>query len=318
MAVTQGFDHLVDGLLQWLDLLGLPHIVREERRERQLHDLTDRAVHKGKLISSLGREGNFLIKHFAAALDDVDRVIADALVLHDEMQQLVDGVRLALVQLAVGHLDQIIADADLQFVHDGFALLDQAQRFLVMAVQHGNSLAVIGVGAARHRRDGVFGLLNGHRGRGEQQLVEQRHLERRRFAGLVRERHFRQPRQKPCERQEQQRCGYVEQRVEVRDFSHADGITPPREADCRFRAVNDAHKDDGPNYVEIYMNHRRALGRFRGADRRDQRRGRRADVLAEDDRDGAAPGDEPRTGERLEDADRRGRALHRDGDERAR
>ena len=318
VMVAQGLHQLVDRLLQRLNALGDVQVAVRERAHRKTDDLANRAVENFQLGAGGVGEFELLVVHLTRALHDVDGVIAHALEVHNEVDELVDRLALVLRELLVRQLDEILGDGGLQRVHDLLAVVHGHDGLGVIPEQQRDGRGVVVARVARHRLHGALGLLDGDGGGVEQALVQHRNVGHRLFVLAVGDGPLGQPRENFRERHEEERHHNVEQRVEIRDVAHVHRLVPPREPDHGAQAVDHGHEHERADDVEIQMHHGAALGRLRRADGRDERRGARADVLPEDDGHGASPRDEARRGQRLQNAHGRRRRLdgHRDEDAR--
>ena len=170
---------------------------------------------------------------------------------------------------------------------------------------------------ARHGADGVRRGGERQRGRGKEFFVELGELVVDVLADLliVLDEDAGELFKLPAHRQEQNRGGKAEDRVDVRDG--AGGHRLPPQAVERARMVQDGQRrddDDGGAEVEDDVDDARALGVRLRADGADDGGGHAvADVHADDDGVDRAERQHARHGERLQDADGRRRALNEEG-----
>src|SRR5699024_823392 len=113
---------------------------------------------------------------------------------------------------------------------------------------------------------------------------------------------LRKPGQHLGEGQEHQRDHHVEQGVEVGDAAAVDDLVPEGEEPGGLQAVDGHQEHGGADDVEVDVHHGAAAGGGGSADGGQQAGGGGADVLAQDDGDGAAPGDHAGAGKRLQNA----------------
>src|SRR5699024_3431118 len=95
---------------------------------------------------------------------------------------------------------------------------------------------------------------------------------------------------------------HVEQGVEVGNAAAVDDLVPEGEEAGGFQAVDRHQEHGGADDVEVNVHHGAAAGGGGGDDGGKQAGGGGADVLAQDDGNGAAPGDQAGAGKRLQNA----------------
>ena len=142
----------------------------------------------------------------------------------------------------------------------------------------------------------------GHRHSGgvQQTLVQQG---KALFLGVVGDGEDGQPFQNIRKGEQDEGSRDVESRVHDGDAPCGDGLIDKVEVHHSVQTVETGQKDHDADDVEVEMDHGGAAGVFVRAHRGEQRRHTGADVLAHDDGDGAAVGDDTGGAQGLQDAD---------------
>ena len=280
--------------------------------------LAHRLEQQGRLLFGGGREAPLLLRELAGAVHQVHGVVANALVFAHEFQQLAHRVALALGELLVADTDEVVGDGHLHLVQQFLPVGHAGRGIRVEFCEQAHRLVEVGAGAAGHLLHRVLGLLQGHRRALQQALVQHRHGQVRRLPLLFGDGVLRQPGQRLGEGHEQQGDHHVEQGVEVGDVALVHHLVPEGEEAGGLQAVDPRQEHGGADDVEVKVHDGAALGRGGRAHGGDQRGGAGADVLAQDDGDGAAPGDHAGAGQRLQNAHAGAAGLDGHGDQRAR
>ena len=239
-------------------------------------------------------------------------MVADALEIADGVEQGVHALAVGVAQLPAGQLDQIGAEGIFVLVYLGLFVPDFLGQGVVPLVGQAHGLHHAHAGQLGHIRSGCAGALHSNGGRLEQTLIQQGEAL---FLGIVRDGEDGQLFQNVGERQQDRRGRNVEHRVDDSDAPRRDGIVDKGEVQDQIQAIVHCQKEGHTDDVEVQMHHGGAAGVFVGTHRGDQRGDAGADVLAHDDGDGAAVGDDAGGAERLQDADAGAGALDDAGDE---
>ena len=308
VLVAELFHHDVDDLFQRLHLTGQGEVVVLEGVVGQVKDALHGAGEELELLLGVVTEGGFLLVQLLGFLHDVHGVVADALVLGDEVQQLGHGMALVIAQLLIGHLDEVVGDLDLHPVDEVLTDVDSAHHILVHLDQQRRSQIHVAGRTAGHLDDGVLCLLQSHRRALEQAFIQHRHTQLLCFLGAVRHSQDSQAGQHPAERQEENHRRHAGQGVDVCDGALVHHIVPDRDADGVAHRIDGRQQHHAADDIEIKVNQGGALTVLGGAADGQQRSERRADVGTQNDGDGGPEGDKAGAGQRLQDADRgRGR-----------
>ena len=216
-----------------------------------------------------------------------------------------------------GELDEIIVHTVGQCVDVVLVAVDHVDGMPVEMMQNVQRAHHARARKARHGADGVRRGGERQRGRGKEFFVELGELVVDVLADLliVLDEDAGELFKLPAHRQEQDRGGKAEDRVDVRDG--AGGHRLPPQAVERARMVQDGQRrddDNGGAEVEDNVDDARALGVRLRADGADDGGGHAvADVHADDDGVDRAEGQRARHGKRLQDTDGRRRALNEEG-----
>ena len=314
MAGAQGLANGVHRFFQRLYLSGGHRFAVVHGLHRQVNDLADGAAQHLKLPLGLVTEVQLFVPHFGGALGHVDGVVANALHLGHEGQQAVRPVALHLAQLPVADLDQVVGQGDLHPVDQVLPLVHHGGGIVFITGQQRHGGAVVAGGTGRHLLHRVLGLLNGHGRAGEQALVQHRHGEILLLAGLVPHGVLRQPDQHLGEGDEADGGHHAGQRVNVCNAALVQDLIPEGHADGALDEVNARQEHHRADEVEVQVDDRTALGPLGRAHRRHHRGEGGADVGAQNDGKGVAPGDHAGTGQRLQNAHAGRRTLDCHGD----
>ena len=106
MMPLDGVAQRVDGLLQGLDALGDLKVVLRKRLDGQGEDPLDGFPHDFGLLLRVRGEAHLLVVHFLRDFGQVDRVVADALQISDDVQQFGYLPAVRFRQAARADLDQ--------------------------------------------------------------------------------------------------------------------------------------------------------------------------------------------------------------------
>ena len=321
-AVFQALDVLgaellhkdVDDLLQRLHLTGHPAVVRLECIRRKGQDLFQRLVQKLQLLLGHLAEGNFLIGQFLCLFLDVHGVVADALTLGDEVEQLCHLVALRVAQLLIGQLDEVVGDLDLHPVDEVLADINGAHHVLVHLEQQRGGKTDVAGRTAGHLDDGILGLLQSHGRALEQTLIQHRHTHLLRLLGAAGHGHHGQLGQHTAAGQEEQHRNDAGHGVDVCDAALVHYIAPHGDADGELERIDQRQQDDAADDVEVQVDEGGALAVLGGAADGQQRGERSADVGTQHDGDGRTEGDEAGAGQSLQDTHRRRGRLDDDRD----
>ena len=304
VLVAQTLHQNVDDFLDGLHLPGRLQIAGFKGIVGQLQDLFQCRVEDLQLALGMVAERSLLIGKLLRLLHDVHGVVADALVLSHEVQQLGHSVALVVAQLLIGHFNKVIGDLDLHPVDEMLPDVDGTDHLFVHLEQQRGGEADVAGGTARHLDHCALGLLQCHRRALVQTLIQHRHRQLLRLFRTVADGHAGDLDQQPVEGQQQKHCRHAGQRVDVGDGAFIHHIVPHRDADGILDRIDQSHHNDAADDVEIQVDESRTLAVLgRAADGQQRGKGR-ADVRTQNDGDGRAKGDKAGAGKCLQDAHR--------------
>ena len=308
VLVAQLFDHDVNDLFQRLHLTGQCDVIVLKGVVRQVQHALHRAGEELELLLCVVAEGRFLLIKLLGFFHDVDGIVADALVLGDEVQQLGHSMALVVAQLLVGHLDEVVGDLDLHPVDEVFPDVHRTHDVFVHLEQQRSRQVHVAGSTAGHLDHRVLGLLQGNGRALEQALVQHGHTELLRFLGAVGHGEDSQLRQHTAERQEEEHRRHAGHGVDVCDGALVHHIAPDRDADGVAHRIDGRQQHHAADDIKIKVDQCGALAILGGAADGQQRGEGRADVGTQNDGDGRAEGDKAGAGQCLQDTDRcRGR-----------
>ena len=264
-------------------------VVLAESLGGPVQKILDHVLQHAQLLLGVGREGDLLVVDLLRRVEQVDGIVADPLKIADGVQQGVHLLAILVVQRVAGQLDKVSAQSILAAVGLLFLLFDLFGQAVVPVVGQAHGLDDTGAGSLSHIGGDGAGLLHSHRGRVQQALVQQG---KALFFLVVGDGHAGQLFQHAGKGQQQGGGAQVEHRVDHRDAPGGDDVVDEGEAEHRVQAVEKDQEHPHADDVEVEVDHGRPAGVLVGAHRGDQSGGAGADVLAHDDGDGAAVGDD--------------------------
>ena len=251
-------------------------------------------------------DGFFL--NFLPGLEQVDRVVRDALQVIDGVQQGVDGAVVLAGKCLGTQLDQIGTQNVLVMVHSVFLAVHLVGNGFIPLVGQGHGLQQGGAADLGHIAAGQHSAANGN-GRGGKQAFVQQGMLLARLILAVRHGQDGQLFQHAVERQQDGGGHNVEYRVHNGNAKGVGGFVVERESQQRMQPVKTAQEHQRADEVKVQMNKCGALSIFVGTGRGDQRGNGGADVLAHDDGNRRRIGDGTGGGEGLQNTHRSGGRL---------
>ncbi len=300
MSGAQLLRYGVDDLLERLRLLGGLVVVLAEGLVGKVQDLREGGAHAQVFSGGLFGEDDVLLVQLFRRLQDVDGVVADALVFPDYHHVFGGSHAFLVAELPGGQFHQVRSQDILQVV-----------RF-ILSLPHPVGLGEIVVqdalqaflereeGPFAHVLQDLFALVQGQGRADEQALVE--------FLGLLRYIGIRDDEadqflKQSAEGQEKQRAEQVEDRVGDRYPQQTGRLRKNFRGVKRLHYTEDGEPHGGADDVEAQVDEGGAPGVLVRPQRGDESRGAGADVLPHDDRYGRPVGHGARNGQRLQDTD---------------
>ena len=319
VVAAEGFGRRVDFVLHALHFAQqrVVRYLRLEHVQRPLHLRAHKVRQAFQLLHRLGREFHLVLILQLRRFHDVLAVVANALHVVDDVEHRADQLRVLLGQVKPLHFHQRIGDFAVQVVQH---VLVPRQLFGLLRVPLVEALhrpLEVAHRNAAHALHFVEQLRHGNRRRFEHTRVkvEQLHFLGGRAVAL--DQQARQLLQPACGGQQQRRRRDVEENVDDGDLQLEVAGGEHLDPACQRQAAGDDDENHRADDVEEQVHRRRALGGGVCARARQQRRDASADILPEEDEDGAVQPNQPLRDERLQDADAGGGGLQDGGDARA-
>ena len=227
-------------------------------------------------------------------------MVTDAFKIADGVEQGVDALAVCVVQLTAGQLYQIGAEGIFVLVDLGLFFADLLGEFIVPSVGQAHCLNDTDTGKLCHVCGCGACALDCDGRRVEQTLIQQSEAL---LLGIVGDGGNRQLFEDVCEGEQDSRCGQVKDRVDDCDAPCRNRIIDKGEVKDSVQAVEDRQEEGHTDDVEIKVDHCGTACVLVCADRREQSGHTGADVLAHDDGDRTAEGDDTGRAECLQDAD---------------
>ena len=264
-----------------------------------------------QLLTSPGGEGDPSVMENGSALREINRVVADALVIGQGVKQLRDMAALLRCQGPAGEFDQIAVQQALQLVQRGLGLIEPLQLFGVKLPQQLHRQLVVVPGELTHLHHSIVGPLQRQGRGGQKPLVQYGELPLLRAA---RHRKLDQFDQLPMKRQQQGGTGHIEGQMQIGDGAHVHGGLPEGEAEEGVARIEDDQEKDRADQIKGEVDHGGPLGVLGGTYGGEQGGDAGADILPHDQRHGHVEGDHAGGADGLQNAHGGGRTLKQGGD----
>ena len=300
MTRLDGAHQLVHDGLHRLHLAGQMQVVLAEGVGGAVQHILYGILKHLQLLAGVGGEVDLFGVHLLRGFQKVHGMVTDALEIADGMEQGVHALAVCVVQLTAGELDQIGAECVLVLVHLALLVPDLLGQRVVPGMGQAHGLHDAHTGQLGHISGGRTGAGHRHSGGVQQTIVQQG---KALFLGVVGDGEDGQPFQNIRKGEQDEGSRDVEGRVHDGNAPCGDGLIDKVEVHHSVQAVETGQKDHDADDVEVEMDHGGAAGVLVRAHRGEQRRHTGADVLAHDDGDGAAVGDDTGGAQGLQDAD---------------
>ena len=310
VALDLGHQHIND-LLQGLHLSGKGQVIAREGPGGHLQDLPQGGEKGMELLLGRAGEEDILFRHLLGGLQDVHRVVADALEVADGVQLLGDVPAVLVGEGLAAQLYQQSAQLVLVLVQMVLVGAHPLGVLLVELVQQGEGAEDGILRQTGHLHGLAAALGNGHGGGGQQAGVDEG--ERGLAPLALLDHQIGQLFQLLGEGQEQDGGGDIEEAVDHSDPAGIDQGVHEGIVDEEAAAVEDQQARRRAAQVEENVDDGNPPGAAVDADTGEQGGGAGADILPHDDGQGHAVGDGAGHGEGLQDAHRGGGGLEHGG-----